>query len=168
MRRGRSCRQHQLDIAQTEYSAFSRCFWQDNRLPITFKLRIYRSAVSTTLTHACEAWTLTSNVQQKINGFNSRCLHIITGDSYRNTATKPVFNLVRAIRRRRFKYLGHVLRMHPDRLIRQTLLAYVNGPNGAPDGSLLDDCQGKSSINSLTSLAYDRKGWQRFMNKCVV
>ena len=157
---------HRLDIAQAEFSSLSR-FWQDSRLPITFKLRIYRSAVSTTLTHACEAWTLTSNVQQKINGFNSRCLHIITGDSYRNTATKPVFNLVRAIRRRRFKYLGHVLRMHPDRLVRQTFLAYVNGPNGAPDGSLLDDCQGKS-INSLTSLAHDRKGWQRFMNKCVV
>ena len=157
---------HRLDIAQAEFSSLSR-FWQDSRLPITFKLRIYRSAVSTTLTHACEAWTLTSNVQQKINGFNSRCLHIISGDSYRNTATKPVFNLVRAIRRRRFKYLGHVLRMHPDRLVRQTLLAYVNGPNGAPDGSLLDDCQGKS-INSLTSLAHDRKGWQRFMNKCVV
>ena len=34
--------------------------------------------VCTTLTHACEEWNLTKAVSRILNGFNSRCLHVIT------------------------------------------------------------------------------------------
>ena len=52
--------------------------------------------VCSTLTHSCEAWTLTRTVVRMINGFNSRCLHAITGEEYRTAATVPVYNLVLA------------------------------------------------------------------------
>ena len=154
---------HRMGIAQAEFSALSR-FWQDRRMPMSVRLRIYKSAVCSTLTHACEAWTLTADVRRKINGFNSRCLHVLTGDSYRDTATRPAYDLVLAIRRRRLKFLGLVLRMHEDRLVRRSLLAYVHGGNGAPDGSLLDDCPVKY-MDTLTAMAHDRRGWQRLVSK---
>ena len=40
--------------------------------------------------------------------FNSCCLHVITGEDYRGTATTPVYDLVLAVRKRRMRYLDHV------------------------------------------------------------
>ena len=154
---------HRMAIAQAEFSALSQ-FWQDRRLPLSVKLRIYKAAVCSTLTHACEAWTLTAAVRKKVNGFNSRCLHVITGEPYRDTATRPAYDLLLAIRRRRLRFLGHVLRMDQSRLVRRTLTAYVHGGHGAPDGSLLDDCQQKS-MDRLAEMAHDRRRWERFVSR---
>jgi hypothetical protein len=152
---------HRMAIAQSEFSSLSR-LWQDHRLPLSMKIRLYRSAVCSTFTHACEAWNLTEAIRKTINGFNSRCLHVITGEPYRSTARNPPFNLVLAIRCRRMRYLGHVLRMDTDRLVRRTFMAFVHGGQGPPDGSLLDDCGGRS-IDALTGLAQDRGRWEKKM-----
>ena len=122
------------------------------------KLRLYLACVCSTFTHACEAWNMTDSVMRRINGFNSRCLHVITGESYRDTATKPVIDLLLQIRRRRMRYLGHVLRMHEDRLVRKTLMAYIDGGRHIPDGSLLMDCQNEL-LDATIACAMDRKKW---------
>ena len=53
---------------------------------------------------------------------------------YRETATVPAYDLVLAVRRRRLRYLGHVLRMPADKMVRCALMAlrlrYVS--NGQP------------------------------------
>ena len=77
---------HRMSIAQAVYSSLWH-MWKDHRLPHTMKLRLYRLAVCSTLTHACEAWSFTSRIQQIVNGLNSRCLHSITGEHFRVTAT---------------------------------------------------------------------------------
>ena len=102
-------------------------------------------------------------VRRTLNGFNSRCLHRITGKSYRDTAKDPDFNLVLAIRKRRFRFLGHILRMKAERLVRRTFIAYVSTPGGPPDGSLLDDCRIKD-ISQLAELAQDRTKWRWLAN----
>ena len=148
---------HRMSIAQAVYSSLWH-MWKDHRLPRTMKLRLYRLAVCSTLTHACEAWSFTSRIQQIVNGLNSRCLHSITGEHFRVTATQPAYDLVLAIRRRRLRYLGHILRMDTQRLVRQTLIAYTSGGNNAPEGSLLQDCPGRT-IEELTIEAFDRPSW---------
>ena len=130
---------YRMDIAQSVFSSFSHV-WKDHRVPTSIKLRLYQSAVCSTLTHACEAWDLTVRIKKMINGFNSRCLHVLTNKNYRDTATNPDLNLVLLIRRRRLRYLGHILRMERHRLVRRVLAAYMHG--GVPDGSLLQDCEG--------------------------
>ena len=84
---------------------------------------------------------MSQGVVKMINGFNSRCLHRVTGKSYRTTATAPDYNLVLAIRRRRLRYVGHILRMDSDRLVKRCLTAYVRGGISPPAGSLLMDCE---------------------------
>ena len=154
---------HRMDIAQAIFNSLFN-LWKDGRLPLTMKLRLYVACVCSTLTHACEAWTLTDNVTRRINGFNSRCLHIITGESYRDTATKPVVNLLILIRRRRMRYLGHLLRMPPERLVRRSLLAYIDGGRNIPEGSLLMD-SAHEPLNELIDSAMNRKEWnKRVMN----
>ena len=67
---------HRLEIAQSAFSTLSH-LWADHRLSRTTKLRLYRVCVCSSLTHCCEAWTLTRVVTRSINGFNSRCLHVL-------------------------------------------------------------------------------------------
>ena len=104
-----------------------------------FKLRTYQLAVCSTLTHASEAWTLTEPVMRSVNGFNSRCLHIITGQDYRVTATAPEYDLLRAIPQRHLRYLGHILRMPESRMVRRALVALAKGGTVYPKGSLFMD-----------------------------
>ena len=153
---------HRSVIAQSAFNELSS-LWSDHRLPLSLKLRLYRLAVCSTLTHGCEAWDFTLKVRRTLNGFNSRCLHRITGKSYRDTAKDPDFNLVLAIRKRRFRFLGHILRMKAERLVRRTFIAYVSTPGGPPDGSLLDDCRIKD-ISQLAELAQDRTKWRWLAN----
>ena len=62
----------------------------------------------------------------------------ITGRSYRVEATKPSYDLLTAVRTRRHHWLGHILRMPADRLVRRAVLALGQraGPPYQP-GSLL-------------------------------
>ena len=117
---------YRMDIAQSTFSSLSH-IWKDHRLPLSMKLKLYQTSVCSTFTHACEAWNLTDSVKTMINGFNSRCLHVITNKDYRETATNPDVNILLLIRCRRMRFVGHVLRMDEQRLLRRTLEAYVHG-----------------------------------------
>ena len=77
---------HRMAIAQAPFGSLSN-IWADHRLSRALKLRTYQLAVCSTLTHSSKAWTLTAAVMRSITGFNSRCLHVITGQDYRHTAT---------------------------------------------------------------------------------
>ena len=77
---------HRMDIAQAAFGSLSH-LWTDHRLSPETKLRLYRLSVCSSLTHCCTAWALTRTVRRMINGFNSRCLHVITWGG--TTATRP-------------------------------------------------------------------------------
>ena len=108
---------HRMAIAG-EWSRSIDYLWRDNRLPRSLKLRLYAASVCSTLTHGSEAWTLTPIALAMLTGFNSRQLHRITGRSYRDEVTTPSYDLLTAVRTRRHQWLGHILRMPGDRLVR--------------------------------------------------
>ena len=80
---------YRMAIAQTTFGSLSSILWTDHRLSHALKLRTYQLAVCSKRTHASEAWMLTEPVMRSVNGFNSRCSHVITGLDYRVTATAP-------------------------------------------------------------------------------
>ena len=71
---------YRMAIAQTTFGSLSS-IWADHRLSLALKLMTYQLAVCSTLTHASEACILTEPVMRSVNGFNSRCLPIITGQA---------------------------------------------------------------------------------------
>ena len=89
---------------------------------------------------------------RSVNGFNSRCLHVFTGPDYRVTATAPEYDLLRAIRQRRLRYLGHILCMPESRVVRRALVALAKGATIYPKGSLFMDCQAME-MGELVALA---------------
>ena len=140
-------------MAQSAFSLMSH-LWADHRLSRTTKLRLYRVCVC-----CCEACTLKSTVIRSINGSNSRCLHVMKGEHYPETATAPAYDLVLVLRRRRLRYLGHVLRMPADRMVRCALMALVIYARHYPTGSLFNDCQG-IALPQLVPMASSRTTWR--------
>ena len=150
---------HRMDVAHAAFGSLSH-LWSDLRLSRATKLRLYLMSVCSTLTHSCEAWAATRTVVRMINGFNSRCLHAITGEDYRTTATVPVYNLVLAVRKRRLsqRYLGHVLRLPAENIVRRSLLALVEGGAHYAESSLFSDCE--AGLPQLEALSLDRSAWR--------
>ena len=149
---------HRMDIAQAVFGLLSR-LWTDHRLSRETKLRLYKLSVCSSLAHCGTARALTRQVTRRINGFNSRCLHVITGKDYRVTATPPVYDLLLAVRKRRFRYLGHVLRLSPDRMVRRSLVALVKGGTHNPEGSLFSECELENLQEMLDTAKY-RSAWR--------
>ena len=149
---------HRINLAQASFSDLHH-LWRDHRLPISMKVRLYQAAVCSSLTHACEAWDLTAPVLRAINGFNSRCLSAIFKADIHEMAASPPFDLILTIRRRRLRFLGHTLRMEPERLVRRTLFALTKGGTDYPKGSLFMDVE-DSAIEDLVCLAKDKNSWK--------
>ena len=93
-----------------------------------------------------------------VNGFYSRCLHVITGQNYQLTATATKYDLLRAIRQRRLRYLSHVLRMPESRVVRRALVALAKGGTVYPKSSLVMDCKAME-MNQLGTLEQRRGAW---------
>ena len=67
---------YRMDIAQAAFASLSH-LWTDHRLSRNMKLRLYK------LCMCSEAWNLTKVVSRILNGFNCRCLYVMTGEEYR-------------------------------------------------------------------------------------
>ena len=157
---------YRMDIAQAAFASLSH-LWTDHRLSRNLKLRLYFLCICSTVTLSCEAWNLTKAVSRILNGFNSRCLHVVTGEEYRVTAVSPAYNLLLSVRQRRLRYLGHLLRLPHDSVVRRTLLAMAGGGNRYPEGSLFTDCQG-SELKYLKTLAVNCTTWRSKVATLVV
>ena len=149
---------HRMNLAQSTFSELHH-LWRDHRLPTSLKIRLYQSAVCSSLTHASEAWEMSGKVKKTINGFNSRCLSVITKGDTHELAISPPFDLIKTIRRRRLRYLGHVLRMDSERLVLKTLMALTKGGTEYPPGSLFMDVE-DIPFEELLSLASDKSYWK--------
>jgi hypothetical protein len=75
-------------------------FWSNKSLKVDLKVSYYLRLITSILCYGSEAWKLTDTAQQKLNGFNSRCVSVITGKTsrmeggYRNfhhTSTVPPY-----------------------------------------------------------------------------
>ena len=135
-----------------------RHIFSSDTISLQLKLRLYDVAVCSLLTYGCETWNLNPATIRCLNGANSRMLTHITGRSIRDEArpTTTSFDLVRNIRIRRYRWLGHILRTSPDRLIHQALKcqAIMNA-----EGNLFMDAPPFRSPNHLRNQARDRATW---------
>ena len=134
------------------------CLWTDHRLSRETNLRLYKLSVCSSDPLLYSLGPLIT-VTRMVNGFNSRCLHVITGKDYRVMATTPVYDLVLAVRKLRMRYLGHVLRLPSGRIMRRSLIGLVKGGTYYPEGSLFSDCE-LESLEELINIATNSSAWR--------
>ena len=89
-----------------------------------------------------------------INGANARCLSRFTGkDAHQEASARTrSYDLVRAIKQRRFRWLGHLLRIKGDRLVK--LAVQVQYARGSAGGFFID-LPKHLSLADITALAQD-------------
>lgn len=133
-------------------------------LSVPLKMRLYQVTVCSVLSYGCETWTLSPVVMNMLNDTNSRMLARFTGKTIPQEARQSScsFNLVRAIRVRRFKWLGHILRAGPTRLTYQAVEEQFR--MGHPDNILMD-APPHTCLMDLVLIVRDRKVWRALSRK---
>ena len=156
--------QQSHDIKARVAQAFTRCgklrhVLDSPRLSVDLKIRLYKAAVCSILTYGCETWRLTPPVIRRLNGANSKMLARFTHKTIPQEARAATcsYDLVRGIRVRRFKWLGHILRAGPGHI---TFMAVEEQKRLGLPGNILMDAPQHNSIWDLVTLARDRANWR--------
>ena len=167
-------------IHQTHYekSDWSRAF---NQFTIACELDFGRwtvqSNVRSTLLYASETWRTNKKLESKLRGFEGRCLRriwkvrwqekVCNEEIWRRTG---VNNIVPEVKRRRWTWLGHVLRMKKGRHPLEALSWAPPGKRhrGRPLGTWLRTIEDEMKTagktwNELRWLAQDRSEWKKFV-----
>ena len=96
--------------------------WIDKNISLSSEARLMRSLVTPISLYACESWTLTAELQRRIQAMEMRCYCKILHMSYKDHATKekvrakiqqaigPHEDLLTIVKRRKLQWYGHVSR----------------------------------------------------------
>ena len=114
-----------------------RNVWKAGKLSLQTKLRLFKSNVLTSLLYGAESWKMTKTIAKKLEVFQRKCLRrivrvcwpntISNEDLYDMTATRPI---TEEIKRRRWRWIGHVLRLPPTAIARVALRWTPDGRRG--------------------------------------
>ena len=150
---------HRKDIAWGKFNEY-RTVLTTTKLPIYLRVRLYSALVVQPLIYGSSAWLLDTKLKQNLNGVSSKMLTSITKRTIHEEASSPTFNIVEHVMKRRKSYLGHILRMEPERGVRRFLLEL--NPDTAPfvPGSLLSDTAFET-VQEIIDAAQDRLEWSR-------
>ena len=126
---------------------------------------MYKTAVMSLLTCGCEAWALTTKTSARINGVNARCLSRITGSTAHQEASRrtQTFDIITAIKKRKWKWLGHLLRLPnnkdgTERLVKTALRVQFNKNDKL---NMLQGIPKVETFEELIELAQCRKRWRK-------
>ena len=94
----------------------------DKSISLSSKIRLMRSLVTSIFLYACESWTLTAELQRRIQAMKMRCYRKILHISYKDHVTNEEFcakiqqaigpheDLLTIVKRRKLQWYGHVSR----------------------------------------------------------
>ena len=110
-------------IAQTiGASTKLKTIWKDKNIALSSKIRLMRSLVISIFLCACETWTLTAELEKKIQTAEMRCFRRLLGISYRDHVTNekvgnrirqaigPYEDLLTTVKKRKLRWYGHKTR----------------------------------------------------------
>ena len=152
--------------------------WKDRNIRIKHKIRLMCALIITIFLYACETWTLTAELQRRIQSIECRCFRHILGISYKDLVTNehvretivkhigPYEDLLATAKRRKLKCYGHVTR---SEVILQ----------GTFEGSRRRGWLKKTWIDNIAewtgksfaetqAMAHHRQEWRELMSKSVM
>ena len=175
--------QTRIAKAATAFRALEK-IWTSKILSTKTKLRIFNSNIISILIYACECWKVTREIENRLNSFENKCLRKIlqikwnefkTSQEVRETSGQPLISDV--IRRRRWKYIGHVCRRDNSRITKQALNWEAEGkrkrgrPRETLKRTILREAErvGLESMDEVVAAAQDRKEWRKTLEAlCAV
>jgi len=148
--------------------------WSDGNISLKSKVRLMRSLVLSIFLYACETWTLTADLQRRIQAMEMRCFRKILGISYKDQisnetvratirqATGSFEELLTIVKKRKLRWYGHVSRT--SGLAKTILQGTVNGgrKRGKQKKRWADNIKEWTGLDFAKSqrAVEDRKGWR--------
>ena len=111
--------------------------WIDKSISLSSKIRLMRSIVTSIFLYVCESWTLTAELQRRIQAMEMRFYRKIPQISYKDRVTNdevrakiqqaigPHEDLLTIVKRRKLQWYGHVSRS--SRVAKTILQGTVKG-----------------------------------------
>ena len=99
-----------------------KTIWNDKNIAVSSKIRLMRSLIISIFLYACETWTLTAELEKKIQATEMRCFRRLLGIFYRDHATNeevgnrisqtigPYEDLLTTVKKRKLRWYGHITR----------------------------------------------------------
>ena len=162
-------------IAQTT-TALSRLkiIWMDKNISLASKVKLMRTLILSTLLYACESWTLTAEIERRIQALEMRCCRRTLNISYKDRVTNEEVrnriqnatglhdDLLTMVKKRKLRWYGHISRS--SGMAKTALQGAVKGARrrGRQKKRWEDDIKGWSGMESGDYLraAEDREGWK--------
>ena len=114
--------------------------WSSHSISRRTKVRLYKTLVKPVLMYGCETWKMNKCDENKIDVFQSRCLRRIFKIRWQERITNKevlkmaeIENLSEDVRRRRWKFIGHIMRKEPNNDCR-TALTWAPGEDQGQHG----------------------------------
>jgi hypothetical protein len=134
-----------LRIAKARLTFVSlKHLWRRRDISLSLKGRVYKTTVRAVLLYGCETWPLRADDLRRLSAFDNRCLrsiarvwwehHVSNDEVRRRIFGTDSLNLEQTISLMRLRWLGHVLRMSPQRLPRRALFADAGPDWKKPQG----------------------------------
>ena len=99
-----------------------KTIWKDKNIALSSKIRLMRSLVISIFLYACETWTLTAELEKKIQATEMRCFRRLLGIFYRDHVTNeevrnrisraigPYEDLLTTVKKRKLRWYGPITR----------------------------------------------------------
>ena len=177
------CRREVLSRIASGSDALARLapIWRDKNITLKSKLRLLESVILSIFLYACQTWTLTAELEKRIDAFEMRCLRRLLKVSYTehrtNVSIREEVNAIHSqtplivlVRRRKLQYFGHIVRA--GGLCLNVLQGCVAGgrARGRPRMSWLDNVLSWSGldVHILYNIAHDRLAWRSLSYICAM
>ena len=146
-----------IALAMTRMGQLRHIF--NSNIGFGLKMRIYKTAICSLFTYGSEAWAMNTQAKAMLNGANARCLSRFTGKDAHQEASRytRTYDMVEAIMSRRRKWLGHIMRMKGERLVK---LAVEVQHNQRVEGNLFEGTPAGLSYAQIATIAQDRDDWR--------
>jgi len=151
--------------------------WKSGQYTTRIKLKLYNSCVIPTLLYGSECWRMTEADQQKLSTFHTKSLRRILRVFWPNKISNQDLlsrckqeNMNTIIKRRRWRWIGHVLRKDQQDLTKTALFWTPEGKRrrGRPRITWRRTVEAEMnelnhSWGSLQKMAKDRQKWRTFV-----
>ena len=134
-----------------------------------FKLRLFCSTVESVFLYGCETWTITKELEKKLNGCYTKLLRFVQSYSWKDhicnsTLYGKLPKVTEKIRQRRLKLVGHCLR-HKEEMAHNLVCwspTYGKRKRGKPAMTFVRQVEADTelTIEEVKVLAEDRKAWR--------
>ena len=170
-------------IAQTT-AALSRLkiIWRDKNIWFASKVKLMRTLILSAFFYACESWTLTAEIERRIQALDMRCYRRLPNISYKDHVTNEEVrnriqnaigvhdDLLTMIKKRKLRWYGYISRSSgmANTVLQKTVKgARRSGRQKKRWGVNIKVWPGMGFVDSLRA-AEDREGWKGIVAKSSV